>query len=77
MIGFKEALTRLGARLSGARVRDFRAVVEYIEVGNWLRRHEFAFDRRVDTREEVWSEIIESVKSAASVNTQIRPPVDT
>jgi hypothetical protein len=50
----KSALTRLGERCSPRTIHRLNAVVNYLEVGRWMRAHGFAAEPRVDTREKIF-----------------------
>lgn len=57
----KTALTRLGERCSPQTIHRLNAVVNYLEVGRWMRAHGFATSPRVDTREEIFELIARDV----------------
>jgi hypothetical protein len=57
----KSALTRLGERCSPRTIHRLNAVVNYLEVGRWMRAQGFERSRRVDTREEIFAAIAAEV----------------
>jgi hypothetical protein len=57
----KTALTRLGERCSPRTIHRLNAVVNYLEVGRWMRAHGFATSPRVDTREQIFELIARDV----------------
>lgn len=57
----KATLTRIGSRCSPRTIHRLNAVVNYLEVGRWLREQGLEPGRRVDTREQVFEEIAADV----------------
>jgi hypothetical protein len=57
----KTALTRLGERCSARTIHRLNSVVNYLEVGRWMRAHDFATGPRVDTRDEIFELIARDV----------------
>jgi hypothetical protein len=62
---FKSALTRLGERCSPGTIHRLNAIVNYLEVGRWMRAHGFDTSRRVDTRDEIFELIAADVADDA------------
>jgi O-methyltransferase len=60
---FKYCLTRIGACISPRALIEIQALVNYLRVGRWMRDHDFFFERRVSSREEVWQVILDQVRS--------------
>jgi hypothetical protein len=61
----KSALTRLGERCSPRTIHRLNAVVNYLEVGRWMRAHGFDTSRRVDTRDDIFGLIASEVADEA------------
>jgi hypothetical protein len=57
----KSALTRLGERCSPRTIHRLNAIVNYLEVGRWMRAHGFETSRRLNTREEIFAAIAADV----------------
>ena len=60
----KSALTRVGERCSPRTIHRLNAVVNYLEVGRWMRAHGFATGPRLDTREQIFEVIAADVADA-------------
>jgi hypothetical protein len=58
---FKSFLTRLGAVLPQKAHVQARAVVSYLELGRWLKDHNYTVSHRLPRREDVWMEILKVV----------------
>jgi hypothetical protein len=59
---FKRVLNGIGASLSPATLVQIQASVNYLKIGRWMRDRGFAFSRRVSSREDVFTAIIDRVK---------------
>ena len=57
----KATLTRIGSLCSPRTIHRLNAVVNYLEVGRWLREHGLEPARRVDTREQVFEAVAAEV----------------
>jgi hypothetical protein len=57
----KELLTRVGARLPTRSTRALNAVVNYLEVGRWLKERGFVVPSRYDSRGEVFAAVAREV----------------
>jgi len=57
----KEGLTRLGARSSVRPIRALNGIVNYLEVGRWMKARGFETAQRLRTRDEVFQTIAEEV----------------
>lgn len=57
----KSALTRVGERCSARTIHRLNAIVNYLEVGRWMRAHGFETGPRFDTREEIFELIAADV----------------
>lgn len=51
---FKNTLTHIGKRLSADSVRKLNAVVDYLELGRWMRARGYDVTHRFKTREELF-----------------------
>jgi len=51
---FKQTLTRIGEHLSSESVRKFNAVVDYLELGRWMRAGGYDVTHRFENREELF-----------------------
>jgi O-methyltransferase len=55
-------LTIAGARLSREQILQIHAICNYLRIGAWMRDRGYIFERRVSTREEVWTAILKEVR---------------
>ena len=55
-------LTRVGARLSPAHIQKLNSVVNYLEVGRWLKAHGFASSPRFADRWLMYAAVAEGIR---------------
>jgi hypothetical protein len=60
----KEALTRIGSRLSQRAIHNLNAAINYLEVGRWMTARGFDTSRRVGHRFEIYEAIARSLGGA-------------
>jgi len=63
MRSFKYFLTLAGRRLPKHYARSLTATANYLLIGRWMSDHNYAVDRRVNQREEVWSKMAEQAQN--------------
>jgi hypothetical protein len=51
---FKYLLTRVGERISTKSIYNLNSIVNYLEVGRWLRANGYSVGHRADTREQLF-----------------------
>jgi hypothetical protein len=61
----KNALTSVGRRCSARTIHRLNAVINYLEVGRWMREHGHADVPRVSSREEVFGAMAREVADEA------------
>jgi macrocin-O-methyltransferase TylF-like protien len=57
----KEAATLAGARMPVGVIRSLNGLVNYLEVGRWLRERGFEVRRRLPTREDVFAAVVDEI----------------
>jgi hypothetical protein len=58
---FKQALTRLGSRLSNRSIERTQAMVNYLRMGRWMRNHGFTFEHLTGMREGIWDAVTKRI----------------
>ena len=56
-------LTKIGARLTTAQIQKLNSIVNYLEVGRWLKAHGFSASPRHEDRWKMYDSLAEKIKN--------------